>query len=105
MQTPAPSIHVDAPDITVTTPDVHVTTPPVNVTMPPMVVNQSDVFVDVGPTTMQAKFDMPKAKPIHKTVTATRGPNGELIGTISDSPTRTVRATRDADGNLVAKVE
>ena len=102
LQTPAPTINVAAPAIHVATPDVRVTNP-ITVNTPD--IKAPDVFVDVGATTMQAKFDMPKAKPIHKTVTATRGPNGELIGTISDSPARTVRATRDADGNLVAKVE
>lgn len=61
-----------------------------------------DVFVDIGGTHVEAKFDH---RPSERTVSYGRDERGNLVGKITDTTTRTVRAERDAAGKLVAKVE
>ena len=82
-------------------PAINVAPAPVTVNMPE--IKQADVFVDVGPTNV--KIEAAKHVGTGKTVTAVRGADGKLVGTITDGVAKTVTATRDADGNLVAKVE
>jgi hypothetical protein len=76
-QAPA-NITVEAPQVHIAPAAVNVTSPPVNVTLPEM--KQADVFVDVGPTTVHAKFDSPKPR----TVTASRDEHGHLVAKIEE---------------------
>jgi hypothetical protein len=64
-------------------------------------IKQPDVFVDVGGTSVRVDAQ----RGIGKTVTATRGPDGKLVGTITDGVTKTVTGTRDEAGKLIAKIE
>jgi hypothetical protein len=95
--TPAPQVKVDAP-VTVNPPAVHiapapvtVTPGPVNVTLPEM--KASDVFVEVGATNVQAKFDQPKpAKiPADRSIKYERDKDGVLVAKITETRTQTIR--------------
>lgn len=132
MQPPAPSITVEAPQITLPAApaisvdarttiekgaiDAHVE--PITVHTPE--VKQGDTFVDVGATNVkvdgppkpagikrdeQGNLRTPDGRAIERSVTYARDERGELVGKITDSTTRTVRAERGADGKLLAKVE
>jgi hypothetical protein len=76
-QAPA-NITVEAPQVHIAPAAVNVTAPPINVTLPE--IKQPDVFVDVGPTTVHAKFDSPKPR----TVTASRDGHGHLVAKIEE---------------------
>lgn len=75
----APTINM--PDIKLPdyhAPDIKIDGATINVTTP-------DVLVDIGATTIQAQFDAPAqadARKITKTITATRGTDGTLIGKV-----------------------
>jgi hypothetical protein len=85
-------------------PAINVTTPPVTVNMPE--IKTSDVFVDIGPTTLQAKFDAPNAtRKGTRTITYERTADGTLVGKITETDSRTVRGEKNADGSVVAKIE
>jgi hypothetical protein len=95
--TPAPQVKVDAP-VTVNPPAVHIAPAPVtvnpgpvNVTLPEM--KASDVFVEVGATNVQAKFDQPKpAKiPADRSIKYERGKDGVLVAKITETRTQTIR--------------
>jgi hypothetical protein len=94
------NIHVDAPAITMpASPAINIAPAAVTVNMPE--IKQPDVFVDVGGTSVRVDAQ----RGIGKTVTATRGPDGKLVGTITDGVTKTVTGTRDEAGKLIAKIE
>ena len=63
--------------------------PIVNVTMPKITITPEitmpDVIVNTGETRVHAQFDMPQ-KPMTRTVTAERGPDGKLVGVITEVP-------------------
>ena len=56
--------------------------PAINITTPD--IKAPDVVVNIAPTSIEANFAMPQ-KATTKTVTATRGANGELVGTITET--------------------
>jgi hypothetical protein len=105
-QAPA-NITVEAPQVHIAPAAVNVTSPPVNVTLPE--IKQADVFVDVGATNVQAKFDAPKTAKTgptpERSISYSKDKDGNLVGKITESVTRTVRAERDDNGKLIAKVE
>src|ERR1022692_780187 len=97
---PAVNIHVDAPAINMPAmPPINIAPAAVTVNMPE--IKQPDVFVDVGGTSVRVDAQ----RGIGKTVTATRGPDGKLVGTITDGVTKTITGTRDEAGKLIAKIE
>lgn len=98
----APQIHVAPPQINIAPAAVNVTAPPVTVNMP--AIHQPDVFVDVGATNVQAKFEQPKRASGERAFTYERDKAGNLVAKIVDSTTRVIRAGRDAEGNIIAKV-
>ncbi len=71
--------------ITVNTPDVKVGETTVKVDGNTINVQPPEVLVDVGATTINAQFDAPAAaetKKLTKTITATRGADGSIIGKV-----------------------
>ena len=100
MRSPASTIKVESPTVNVAPAAVNVTTPPVTVNMPEM--KASDVFVDVGATNV--RVDPGKAAaPRGKQEYSVRKVDGQLVGEIIER--RVITGARDADGNLVAKLE
>lgn len=92
---------ITMPAITISPPAIHIAPAPVNVTLPEM--KQADVFVDIGATNVQAKFEQPQPKPktVTRTIKAERGPDGKLRGEI----VKTITAEQGADGSVEARIE
>jgi hypothetical protein len=78
---PAPTINVAPPAVTVTMPEI----------------KQGDTFVEIGPTTVSA----PRGE---RSVRYTRDERGELVGEITETVTRKVRAEKTADGKIVGNI-
>jgi hypothetical protein len=80
----AAKINVEGPVINL--PAVTVSAAPVTVNLPEIrlpEIRQPDVFVDIGETNIQARFEAPRGG-VSKKVTATRTADGGLVGTIAD---------------------
>lgn len=99
----APQVHIAPAAINIAPAAVNVTTPPVTVNMPE--IRPPDVFVDVGATNVQAKFEQPKRSSGERTVAYERDKAGNLVAKVTESTTRTIRAARDAEGKLIAKAD
>lgn len=76
-------INVEAPEITMPA----ITMPSIKVEGSHITVQPPEVLVDVGATTINATFDPPPAaetKKLTKTITATRGADGSIVGKVTE---------------------
>ncbi len=88
----APQIHIAPPAINIAPAAVNVTSPPITVNMPE--IKQPDIFVDVGATNVQAKFEQPKPKGGERSIAYERDAAGNLVAKVTESTTRTITKSR-----------